>query len=132
MKTNWKRKVDEINRRRYTVPEGWETRDQVAESLECSPDRVDKLLKPGIDDGTFERKLFSVWDEARRMTIQIPCYRMTDHKTPATKAQPPTNRFDDRIRASILRNPGYSDYQIAKNIKGAVIADVARVRKSMS
>ena len=131
MKTNWKKKVDEINRRRFTVPEGWETRDQVAENMECSADRVDKLLKPGLDDGTFERKLFSVWDDTRRMTVQVACYRMAEGGVAKPKPVRPDS-MEARIEASILRNPRYTDYQIAKNIKGTVIADVARVRKSMT
>lgn len=35
---------------------------------------------------------------------------------------------EDRILASILRNPTHSDTQIAKNLKGITVAQVARIR----
>jgi hypothetical protein len=126
MKTNWKTKLNEVKRKRYTIPEGWETREQVAAQLECAPDRVDKLLKPGIDDGSFERRMFAVWDEARRMAVQVSCYRMA-----GGDVKPQGNSIDDRIRACILRNPSKPNNRIAKNFAGINSAYVQQIRETL-
>jgi hypothetical protein len=83
MKTNWKTAINKINSARLKIPDGWETRDQVAASLECDPDRVADILKPGIAAGEIERAEFPTWDESRRMTVRVVCYRV---KPPESKA----------------------------------------------
>lgn len=127
-KTNWKKQVDEILRKKHTVPDGWETKEQVAESLECSPDRVHALLKPGLDEGIFERAEFSVWNENRRMTERVTCYREASSVPVASSP----NTMDERIKSSILKNPHHEDWKIAKNIRGVKSKDVERIRKSLN
>lgn len=127
MKTNWLKTVDSINSKRFTTPEGWETRDQVAESLQCDPSKVGDLMKPGVDSGEIERKSFPVWDQNRRMTVQVVCYRLA-----AAGKDPKPNHSETKIQASIKRNPGHSDHQIAKNFRGVTSGDVARIRSSMN
>jgi len=75
-KNNWLKAINDINKSRYIIPEGWDTKEQVAEKMQCSPDRVADLLKPGIQSGDFERQEFSVWSEARRLTERVTCYRI--------------------------------------------------------
>lgn len=130
MKTNWKKQVNEILSRKHVVPDGWETREQVAEALECSPDRVHQLLKPGLDDGVFERAEFSVWNNARRMTERVTCYRQVDK---AQKAQKPAVgiSFEDKIKEAIMRFPSHTNHQIAKNYRGVTAAMVAAIREGM-
>jgi hypothetical protein len=129
MKTNWLKLTNEINRKRYTIPDGWETRDQVAESLQCAPDKVADLLKPGVQSGDIERREFPVWDDTRRLAVRITCYRIATSEPEPAKT---TNAsLEDRIRASIIRNPTYGNHQIAKNIKGATSAMVAHVRETL-
>lgn len=86
MKTNWKTAINKINSARLKIPDGWETRDQVAASLECDPDRVADILKPGIAAGEIERQDFPTWDESRRMTVRVVCYRVAPQGT--KKPQP--------------------------------------------
>lgn len=74
-KTNWLNVTNRINSDRFQIPAGWETKDQVAESLQCDPKRVADLLKPGIESGHIERKQFPMWIEARRLVEQVVCYR---------------------------------------------------------
>lgn len=131
MKNNWNKTVNEINRKRYVIPEGWDTREVVAEQLECAPDRVADLLKPGLQSGEIERQEFSVWDEARRLTTRVVCYRVASGKPPTMPAKPePENREYARIRAGILRNPQFEDKRIARNARSTVSV-VAQVRKDM-
>ena len=111
-RTNWNRTVNEINRKKYVIPPGWDTREQVAESLQCAPDKVADLLKPGIQSGDIEKQEFPIWDDGRRMTVRVACYRVRGADAPAVV---PTGDAADRVRAAIKRNPKHTDRQIAKN-----------------
>ena len=124
MKNNWKKTIDQINAERFTVPPGWDTKDKVAADLECAPDRVSDILKPGIASGEIERKEFSVWNAGRRMTEKVVCYRVVG-------AQPAADTMEDKIRRAIKANPGKTDGAIAKNLSGVLAADVAKVRASL-
>lgn len=131
--TNWIKAINDINSKRYVIPEGWDTREKVAESLQCSPDKVADILKPGVQCGDIEKMDFSVWDEKRRMAVKVTCYRIAEGerepKTPAERRTRRTGTLDDRIRAAILRHPDKTDREIAKVVYGARSADVAAVRK---
>lgn len=145
IKNNWTDSVNAVNRELYTIPSGWDTREQVAATLQCSPDRVQDLLKPGLAAGKFESRQFSVWDEKRRLAIKVVCYRVVpdgepaDDDTPA--ATPKVGKsssagrksipMSDRIKTAILANPGSSDGAVAHKVFGARAPDVARVRATM-
>lgn len=127
MKTNWLKTVSTINQQRYIVPEGWDTRDQVAESLQCDPSKVADLLKPGIEAGEIERQQFSVWDANRRMAVPTVCYRIKSEKSPAKFS----TDLDEKIASSIRRNPNHTNAQIAKCYRGTTSGQVAAIRKTM-
>jgi hypothetical protein len=124
MKNNWKKTIDQINAERFVVPPGWDTKDQVALSLECTPDKVNDMLKPGIASGDIERKEFSVWNSARRLTEKIVCYRLVT-------LEPPKETTEDKIRRAIMANPSKSNSDIARCYRGLIAADVAKVRASL-
>lgn len=124
-KNNWTKTVATINREKFTIPDGWDTRDKVAADLQCAPDRVADLLKPGIASGQIERQDFPVWDEARRMTVRVVCYRVASIKAEAAPAA-----GSCRITRALQRDPSKSDYQIAKNHK-TTVGEVAKVRASL-
>jgi len=136
MKTNWLKKVNEINRRKYVVPSGWETREEVALNLACDPGKVDELLKPGLQAGDFESESFLVWDEGRRMAIRTKCYREVPTKgadapqaSVTTRVSSPRGAsMDDRIRAALARFPDAPDREISRKVFKASCVDVARVR----
>lgn len=130
MKTNWLRTVNEINSKRYVIPEGWETREQVAEGLQCDPAKVADLIKPGLASGDIERQVFPVWDAARRMALSAVCYRLAG-SDPKKPVKPASGALEARIEASILRNPGHTDFQIAKNFRGVTSGDVRKIRESL-
>lgn len=138
MKNSWTKAVNTINKQRYVIPEGWSTRDQVAEDLQCAPDKVATLLKPGLENGTFDKQDFSVWDDGRRMAVRVTCYRIagegkaappaavTVTVTPKKKGSAKTRPVDadelDRARRCIERNPHLDDYGVAKNVRVSVYA----------
>lgn len=139
MNANWKKTIDRINKDRYQIPPGWDTKETIATQLECAPDRVSDLLKPGIQSGDIERQEFPVWDSARRMTVRVTCYRQkpgTPSSQPAVAGcSAPTNKtavLMGKIAASIRANPKATDRQIAKNYRGATSALVATIRKEVA
>lgn len=141
MKTNWLKLTNKINSERFQIPAGWETKEQVAESLQCSPDKVPDLLKPGLQTGDIERAEFPIWDEKRRMAVKVTCYReavseaLPEPLQYKPKGKPGRKTFgtlEERILAKIKENPHDSDAKIAKrfhryNLKAA---DIAAVRKT--
>jgi hypothetical protein len=133
MKTNWIKTVNEINHKRFTIPPGWETRDQVAESLQCAPDKVADILKPGIASGDIDKYDYPVWDEKRRMAVKVPCYRIAGPKNSDTPDIPdiPADKVV-RILAAIGRNPGLSDREIAKKVHKITSREIAAVRAAAS
>ena len=140
MKTDWLKTVNDINSRRFVIPPGWYTRDQVAEDLKCDPAKVGDLLKPGIDSGDIERQAFSVWDPGRRLAVSVVCYRkVSGAETKTTENQPakpvkPAAKTDveSRVIAAIRANPTYTDYKISRNYRGINASDVARIRASLT
>jgi hypothetical protein len=62
---NWKNLLNKTNASTFKWPEGWDTREEVAEQLECSPDRVREVLAPAIRAGTVEVKEFKIWEDGR-------------------------------------------------------------------
>lgn len=130
---NWAKTIAKINKDRFTIPAGWDTREQVAKALQCDPDRVLDILKPGLASGEIERKEFSTWDEKRRMAVRVACFRVRGDEQPEepSKPQKAQQTLNERIAASIRRFPNKSDSKIADSFKGIRAADVARVRKSM-
>ena len=142
-KNNWTKTVATINREKYTIPDGWDTREKVAADLQCAPDRVADLLKPGLQSGQIERQDFPVWDDARRLTVRVTCYRVATDGKVAPEATKPSgggtkssghrtkSSVEARIRSAIERYPHRTNREIAKMLYGVRSADVAAVRASL-
>jgi hypothetical protein len=79
-KTNWKAIIEKQNAETYRLPDGWDSRETIAELLDCSPERVAEHLRPGMKAGTVERKIFPVWDSHNKRVMQVTAYRQS---TPA-------------------------------------------------
>jgi hypothetical protein len=79
---NWKSLVEAQNKKTYVLPQGWDSRDRVAEQLECNVDNVRVLLGPAIRNKTVEVQQFPVWDDVTKKVIRITAYRrrITDAK----------------------------------------------------
>jgi len=141
-KINWNKTITEINKKRFSIPAGWETKEEVAASLQCDPDRVTDILKPGIASGDIERQEFPVWDDKRRLTVRVPCYRLAGDKVAPVVAKAPeakssgkrgpkTAPRDERIRAAIKRFPEKTDAGVAKALFGVKGYEVAAIRARM-
>lgn len=80
---NWNALVEAQNRKTYVLPPGWDSRDAIAEQLECSPDRVRVLLGPALRAKTVETSVFPVWDEVTKKVVRITAYRRRPTGAPA-------------------------------------------------
>ena len=138
-KNNWTKTVTEINRKRYTIPDGWDTKEKIAADLQCSPDRVADLLKPGIQTGEIERQEFSVWDEKRRLTTRITCFRVGGGEPAAAGAAKPAAAvrsgavgFEEvsRVKRALQKDPSRTNIVIAKNVRSTVPV-VAALREKL-
>lgn len=72
---NWKSVVEKKNAEIFKLPAGWDSRDTVAEELECSPERVSEILRPAIKAKDVEQSTFPVWDKELKRVIRVTAYR---------------------------------------------------------
>jgi len=125
---NWKKLVDRKDAETYVLPKGWWTQEEVAEQLQCSPSRVSERLRPGIQDGTFEKQTFSIWCKIQKRKVQVVAYRPSDgstlEKDPTPESKPTPGRKaggapwpDEQFRrALVLRDQGQTWDQIGEAV----------------
>lgn len=77
MSTNWKSVVEKINSETFVLPDGWDSRDSIAEELDCSPEKVDDHLRPGLKSGRFVKQQHKVWDKNLKRNIMVIAYHDT-------------------------------------------------------
>ena len=82
---NWKQLVEAQNRKTYILPTGWDSREEVAEQLNCSVDNVRVLLAPSIRAKTVETQQFPVWDEVTKKVVRVIAYRRRPVSEPKIK-----------------------------------------------
>jgi len=102
---NWKTYVVDLQRRSYKLPEGWDSREDIAEQLDCSPEKVIDHLRPAIKAGEVESKQFDVWDDGLERKVRITAYRHAAKKadknpTPRKQADPDRAETIKQIRAA--------------------------------
>jgi hypothetical protein len=73
--TNWKTFVNKDSAKRFVLPPGWDSREVIADQLECSPDRVREVLAPAIRSGEVEVKQFPVWDAKLGRKVMVTAFR---------------------------------------------------------
>jgi hypothetical protein len=73
--SNWQKVKNKINKKKYGAPDGWDSRDTVAEQLKCDPSRVSKILSFGIESGDILCRQFYVWDDIRGTAIIKTFYK---------------------------------------------------------
>jgi hypothetical protein len=76
--TNWKTYVEKTNAKTYVLPDGWDSRDAVAEQIGCAPDKVDDHLRPGLRAGEIEKQQFPVWDGRLERKVLTVAYRKVE------------------------------------------------------
>ena len=72
---NWKTHVETQSAKLFVLPEGWDSREKIADQLECSPERVRVQLAPGLKAGSIEMNVFPVWDKITKRVIRVTAYR---------------------------------------------------------
>jgi len=86
--TNWSGIVERKNAEIYRLPVGWDSREVVAEKLNCSPERVSEILRHAVKAGEVEKKTFPVWDKANKRVLQVVAFRPAAPKSGV--ANPPS------------------------------------------
>ena len=77
---NWKTHVEQQSAKTFVLPAGWDSREKIAEQLECSPDRVRLLLAHGIKNGEIETNVFPVWDKITKRVNRVTAFRSNPKK----------------------------------------------------
>lgn len=110
---NWKMFVEKKNAKTYVIPSGWDSRDEIANQLECSPDKVDDHLRPALKSGEVIKQSFKVWDSGLARFHYVTAYQE------ANKAKP--------VALSLL--PSGADISTMKRLKadGKTYAEIGRV-----
>ena len=72
---NWKTLVERKNAKTFVLPQGWDSRDEIANQLECSPEKVDDHLRPALKSGEVIKQQFKVWDADLKRLIFVTAYR---------------------------------------------------------
>ena len=75
MATNWKSAVEKSLAEAHVLPAGWDSRDDVADQLGCSVERVRLLMAPLVKERKCEVKLFTVWDKELKKLSHVTAYR---------------------------------------------------------
>lgn len=100
---NWKSYVEKKNAKTFVLPPGWDSRDDIAEQLECSPEKVDDHLRPSLKSGEVEKNIFPVWDSVLGRLVRVIAYREQSKATDA--AQPATAKQIIELRSAGLGWP---------------------------
>lgn len=72
---NWKKLVENKNAKTYVLPEGWDSRDTIAEQLECSPEKVRDHLRPALKSGEVLEQQFKVWNSDLGRCVMVTAYK---------------------------------------------------------
>lgn len=140
---NWKKTVQRLNAEHYAFPAGWDDRETIAAQLECSPDRVDTLLAPGLKSGEIEKAQHPVWDPRLQRKVLVWGYRHRPAPANTTDkpTRPPATPADttDELTAAILRHhrrhPHLPHHRLVAYLPprlrgGVTVAQVAAVLKN--
>jgi len=93
----WRTLINKTNASTFKWPEGWDTRERVAEQLECSPDRVREVLAPAIRAGAVEVRDFKVWEDGR--FVRKTGFRAVDTSKPKTTTK--ASKEEERPELSV-------------------------------
>lgn len=115
---NWKKIVSVQNAKLYKWPEGWDTREKVAEHLECSPERVAEILAPAIKTGEVEKGQFPVWDAINGRKMYLVGYRPRQKVAPSVATHAPSS--PKRGRPALQRKEPYEGASVRSKDSGTV------------
>jgi hypothetical protein len=100
----WKKLLHKQNAKHYAWPHGWDTAEEIAEQLECSPERVREHLAPSIRAGEVECKQFTIWDSESGRKIIKTGFRIGGAKT-ETRVESRESRVEGKSPTSSSKLP---------------------------
>ena len=122
---NWKSFVEKKNAKTFVLPEGWDSREKVAEQLECSPDKVDDHLRPALKSGEILKQQFKVWDSNLKRLGFVTAYKEAKAEEAANTSVP----FDsDRALALKKQGKSWSEIGAIFGLSGEALR--ARVKRA--
>jgi DNA-binding CsgD family transcriptional regulator len=119
---NWKQFVEKKNAKIYVLPAGWDSKDTIAEQLECSPDKVRDHLRPALASGEVEEKQFKVWQSELGRCILVTAYREAQKEVTASEF--------DLARAQAMKKDGKSYAEIGAAVGMTGEAVRAKLRRA--
>lgn len=72
---NWKNYVEKKNAKTYVLPDGWDSRETIAEQLECSPEKVRDHLRPALQAKEVLEQRFNVWDAGLKRCVMVTAFK---------------------------------------------------------
>jgi hypothetical protein len=120
---NWKAAVAKLNSKHFAFPAGWDTRDTIAAQLECSPDRVDTLLGPGLKSGEIEKQQFPVWDSRLGRKVLVWGYRQKSASAPQAKAP---DGIAEIVKLAAKKHPGFTPSRLRDYLPKAIRRSVSK------
>lgn len=86
--TNWKKSVNQMHAETFKLPPGWDSKATIAESLDCSEEKVADWLAPGVKSGKYKKQSFKVWDATLERHVMVTAYQEVKAEAePATPKQ---------------------------------------------
>jgi hypothetical protein len=77
MPTNWKSLVEKQNASTFVLPDGWDSKADIALQLECSEEKVDDYLRPALKSGKVLKQVCRVWDAQLKRVLTTVAYHDT-------------------------------------------------------
>ena len=77
MPTNWKSLVEKQNASTFVLPDGWDSKADIALQLECSEEKVDDYLRPALKSGKVLKQTYRVWDAQLKRVLTTVAYHDT-------------------------------------------------------
>ena len=112
---NWKSYVEKQNEKNFILPPGWTPREEVAEQLGCSTERVDEQLRPGLKSGEIEKQQFRVWDKRLKKIVLQIAYRSGGEGQPSGAASREWTK-QQREEAEAMKRKGASFAEIGRKL----------------
>lgn len=120
---NWKSYAEKKNAETYVLPQGWDSRETIAEQLECSPDKVSDHLRPGLRAGEIQMQQFPVWDATLKRIVRVTAYAKAE-----TRADPSPIDSNVVAKARELKAAGksYKEIGVALGRSGESVRAILR------
>mgnify|MGYP006893242454 FL=1 len=121
---NWQKAKNKIHQKKYSLPEGWDSRDVVSDQLKCDPSKVSKILSFGIESGDILCKQFYVWDQVRGRAVNKTFYKENfNHQEDSAKCFCESSPSDKKVFHTELNGPVKRVYSRHRKIQGTLYQD---------